>query len=304
MRRLLCYNWCNRVMGRPKMPKPNDNLRDHLMQVAAHGTPVLAAFAGWVLDHYAEVAFQSIRGLAQKANVNANTVTRLAKELGFDGYDAFRAHIQRAVQDRATTYGERAQALRHRQGHEIFAETIEAHRHNTEAVFTPALLETLNDCIDPLLSARRVYAVGVRSCYCIAHYFTYTGSMGFPNFVDVPSMPGSIQDQMSMTGPEDIIVAISYDHYATEVVRACQIARECGAWVIALTDSHRSPIAIGAWKVLHLPMAGPQLLPSLTSALVVVELLLAGMAARAEGAAERIEAHEQRVSRFGGFLRD
>ncbi|MBT8411583.1 MAG: SIS domain-containing protein, partial [Octadecabacter sp.] len=101
--------------------------------------------------------------------------------------------------------------------------------------------------------------------------------------------------------PEDIVVGITYEHYSAEVVRACQIAQSCGARVLALTDSHSSPIAVGAWKVLRLPMAGPHFMPSLNSAFFAAEMLLVGMAARSDSAAERVTTFESRIQQFGGY---
>lgn len=288
---------------RLRMTAPPPSLRDRLSRIAATGTPALAQLAAWVLDQSSEVAFSSVRGLAGKAGVNANTVTRLAKELGYDGFDAFRADIRKALAQRAPSYAARAQALRSRTNTDIFTEMLEANRANADLLHAPELLETLESCIDPLLGARRVHSVGVRSCYAIAHYFAYVGSMAFANFRESPAQPGAIMDQLSMAGPEDIVMAISFAHYSTEVVRACQIARDCGARVLALTDSHRSPLAVGAWKVVALPMAGPQLLPSLSTAFSVVEMLLSGMAARSPDAVANVTAFEDRITRYGGYIR-
>ncbi|MGB3278716.1 MAG: SIS domain-containing protein, partial [Pseudorhodobacter sp.] len=115
------------------------------------------------------------------------------------------------------------------------------------------------------------------------------------------TMPGGIVDQMSQATPEDIVVGITYAHYSAEVVRACQIAQSCGARVLAMTDSHAAPIAVGAWKVLRLPMAGPHFMPSLNSAFFAAEMLLVGMAARSDTAAERLSAFEDRIQQFGGY---
>ena len=71
-----------------------EQIRRSLMDVVETGTPTLSAFAAWLLDHLNDVAFHSIRGLATLAEVNPNTVTRLARELGFDGYDAMRQRLQ------------------------------------------------------------------------------------------------------------------------------------------------------------------------------------------------------------------
>lgn len=282
--------------------KTEENLRERLIVLAQSGPPKLGGFARWLLDNLNDVAFQSSRGLAQKAAVDVNLVTRLAREIGFDGYDAFRAEVQKIIQTSGRSYESRARALRNRPESAVYAEVVAASRENIERVSSAAVVAQIDGCIDPLLAARRVYAVGVRSCYSIAHYLGYVGGMAFPNFVSVPAVPGEILDQVSGSGPEDILIAIAYDHYSAEVVRACQVATARGARVLALTDSHASPIATGAWKVICLPMAGPQLMPSLNSAFLAVELILTAMAARSPDAANNIAAYEARIARFGGYV--
>jgi DNA-binding MurR/RpiR family transcriptional regulator len=276
-------------------------LRQGLGKIGVDGTPALRGFALWVLDNLPLVAFSSIRGLADQAGVNANTVTRLAVEMGYPGFTAFRADVQAVLQASAPTYGDRARALRNRSGQDVFSEMIAAHRENAAHLFSQHSLDLLETCVGPLLGARRIYSVGVRSCYSIAHYFSYAGGMAFPNFAEVPSMPGAIVDQVSLATEDDIVVGITYEHYSAEVVRACQIAQSCGARVLALTDSYSSPIALDAWKVICLPKAGPQFMPSLASAFLAAEMLLVAMAARSEGAADKITAFEDRISRFGGY---
>lgn len=281
-----------------------DKIRAALKNLAHTAPPKLAAFAQWMVDHLDQTAFNSIRGLAHLAQVDSNLVNRLVREIGYGGYDAFRSDVQTIVRSRGSTYGNRARALRNLAAADIYAEVIAASRRNAELVTSTDILSAIDSCIDPLLNARRIYCVGVRSCYSIAHYMSYAGAMAFENFQDVPAFPGAILDQISAAGPEDIVIAITYAHYSAEVVRACQVARECGARILALTDSHASPVAQGAWKVIRLPMAGPHLLPSLNSAFLAVELILAAMTARSEGAADHVGAFEQRLARFGGYADD
>ena len=281
--------------------KTEEEIRAALIGLAQSGPPKLAGFARWLLDHLHQVAFQSTRALAQMAGVDANIVNRLTREIGYDGYDTFRSNMQENVQSSGRSYESRARALRNRPDEAVYAEVVAASRENMDRVTSAQVLTQIDACIAPLLSARRVYSVGVRSCYSIAHYLAYVGGMAFSNFMPVPAVPGEILDQISASTPEDIVIAIAYDHYSPEVVRAVQVAAARGARVLALTDSHASPIATDAWKVIHLPMAGPQLMPSLNSAFLAVELILAAMAARSSEAAENVANYEDRLSRFGGY---
>lgn len=282
--------------------RTEENLRVSLLEIARLSPPKLSAFAAWLAENLDEVAFLSIRALAQKAHINPNLVPRLSRELGYQGYEALKADVRRIIQSKDSSYGNRARALRQRLGSDIYTDLIAASRLNIDLVTSTERIATIDTCIEPLREARRIYSVGVRSCYSIAHYLSYVGGMAFENFVPVPAAPGSILDQMSETMPDDIVVAITYEHYSAEVVRACQIAQERGARILALTDSPSSPIARGAWKVILLPMVGPQLMPSLNTAFLAVEMILAALAARSDDAADKVARFEERVTKFGGYV--
>ncbi len=47
--------------------------------------------ARYIIDHPHEVGLQSMRTLAQAADVHPNSFVRLARQLGFDGYEAMRS---------------------------------------------------------------------------------------------------------------------------------------------------------------------------------------------------------------------
>ena len=140
-----------------------DALQQQLATVARDAPPKLASFALWLIDHLPNVAFSSIRGVAAQAGTNPNTVTRLAQRLGFAGFHAFRAEVRQALAPSTAPYGQRAQALRNRPGTEIWDEALQTNLENLTSFFQPSGLTRLEDCIDPLLGARRVHVVGVRS---------------------------------------------------------------------------------------------------------------------------------------------
>ncbi len=183
------------------------------MQIARDGTPKLKGLAQWMLDNLDQIAFHSIRTVAQIADSNPNNVIRIASQLGYSGYDAMRADVQKVVSARSNAqYSSRAQALRTRDENTVLEEIARSRLANMESIFHEESLSVLLDCIDPLLKARKVYSVGVRSCFSVAHYFSYVGGMAFDNFEPAPSQPGAIQDQMTGAGSKEIVMAITYQH--------------------------------------------------------------------------------------------
>lgn len=272
-----------------------DELQRRLGELSREGSPQIAALAGWVLKRPDEMAFHSMRTLAAKADVNANTVFRLARSLGFDGFDACRRAFQEAVSARNTSYGQRAASLHGADRSTLFASIREASLTNLETALGPDTHDKFERAASLMLEARRVYCAGVRSCYPLAYYLAYAGRMAFQNFSPPLGDPSAIVDAVAHAGPSDVVVAISYSHYSAETVRACELARDCGADVVAVTDDYTSPLAEDAAVVFLAPIAGPQLLPTLGAAQSLVEALLAEMISRSRVAAERVRQFEDRL---------
>ena len=135
-----------------------------------------------------------------------------------------------------------------------------------------------------------------------AHYFSYVGAMAFSNFVKAPAEPGAIMDQLAKADENDILIAISFSYYSSEVVRATEIARAKRTKVIAITDSYRSPLAIDAAHVIEFPLEGPQYMPSLSAAFMTVELILAALASHAPDASQNIADFEEQILNYGGYV--
>jgi DNA-binding MurR/RpiR family transcriptional regulator len=273
-----------------------------LGHLAQTGSPAIAGFAAWAAENPQEIAFHSLRPLAGRAGVNVNTVYRVARALGFDGFDACRAAFQAALRAAPGLYGQRAAQLRAAAPDGLPAAIEAAAHRNIEALFAPEMLARIDSAAAHLLAARQVQCVGVRSCFSLAHYLSYTGRMGFGSFAPLPAEPGAVIDALSDLGPADVVVAFTFARYSAEVVAAHGLARERGAKLIAVTDSYASPIAQDAAVVFALPMEGPQTLPSLGAAFALIEILVATMIARSETAGDRIRTFEERLQRHGGYV--
>ncbi|RMD50254.1 MAG: MurR/RpiR family transcriptional regulator [Alphaproteobacteria bacterium] len=271
--------------------------------LAAHGAAGRtqgARLAAWLADRPERLAFGSVRSIAAEAGVSPAAVVRLAKALGFEGFEAMREAARAAI-TQPRGYAERAAALAGRDDLDIFAESRRAAAANLEALFSAPMAAQIGRIAERLLAARAVHVVGVRSCYSLAHHLAYVGRMAFPNIQAPPALPGAILDELSGAGPGDVAVLISYAHYSAEVIRAGDIARDRGAAIIAVTDSRNAPFARGAAEVVLLPMEGPSVLPSLAAGMHLIELILAEMCARSPEASARIEAFEARLRRHGSY---
>lgn len=282
----------------------SDTLQAALARLASEGAPQLRALALWLLDRPEELAFHSVRGLAARAGTNANTVTRLARALGFAGFERCRQAAQQALRGDVMDYGARAARLSREQQAGALEEALCAAALATaQAAFAPGLMQSVRECLPLLMSARRVHCVGVRSCFALAHYFSYLGAIAHENIMPTPAQPGLIMDSLAPCDARDVVIGITFKHYSAEIVRALAAAREQGARVIALTDSQASPIAHGASVVLRPPMPGPHTMPSQAGAFIVLETLLALLGAADPAAQQATSRFEERLLRMGAYVR-
>ena len=162
-----------------------DALRAQLLEIRRTSSPKVASFADWALSHPQELAFNSVRSLADLAQVNANTVVRLAQVLGFGGFDECRRAFQEALRQNTANYSTRAAKLQGAASATLFDAMHESAGENLDAVFDPKIRAQIEQAATLLLSARQAYVIGVRSCFSLAHYLSYSGGMAFENYDDI-----------------------------------------------------------------------------------------------------------------------
>ena len=278
-----------------------DDFAHDLARIAAAAPPRVAALAAWAADHPQELAFNSVRGLAALSGANANTVMRLAQALGFAGYDAMRRAIQDALRAAPDIYGERAEELSGRDGASVMDAIRATSLSNLDSAFSSRARAGIAAAAELMLGARRVHVAGVRSCFAIADYITYTGRMAFDNFAPRAAAPGDIRDGVAGAAPQDVVLSITFRHYSVETIAAHELALARGARTIAMTDDTASPIARGADVLLLPAMAGPQPLPSMLAAFAMAEGVISTMAARSDGALDNIRRFEKRLRESGAY---
>ena len=136
-------------------------LKAAIKDLQVNSTPTISEFASWCLTNYSEIAFHSVRALADIANVNANTVVRFSKELGFKGYEDLRQNVQSTLRTTQTAYSKRADALIDRDENDLFSELKESYTLNSNALFQPSTRSAIVDAANCIRSAEKVFTVGV-----------------------------------------------------------------------------------------------------------------------------------------------
>jgi DNA-binding MurR/RpiR family transcriptional regulator len=125
----------------------------------------------------------------------------------------------------------------------------------------------------------------MRRSFPVAAYLTYSFLRAGKRTVMVDNAGGLARHQMQTIGAGDLLIAISYQPYASETVEAVDTAVDAKAKVLAITDSLISPLAKGAAQVLQVRESEVRAFRSLSASICLAQTLVIGLAYEQETAA-------------------
>ena len=271
-------------------------------------SPELRRAARFVLDRPDDVALTSMRSLARDAGVQPATMVRLARAAGFSRYEEFREPFRHRLRDNHAGYVARArniQLLGVGSGTaRLLAEVQAATDANVRATFAASDACAFNRSAEALAGSRRVFIVGLRSCFPIAFSFHYAYRMFRDDVRLLGGHGGTFSDGLRNIESGDAMFAVSIEPYTAETVHAVEHAKRRGATVVTLTDTLVSPLATNADHVLLARFDGPSFFGSFAAALAVTEALVVVLVANAgEDALQAIAESERQLSAFAAYAK-
>jgi RpiR family carbohydrate utilization transcriptional regulator len=186
---------------------------------------------------------KNLAALAAEADVSEPTVLRFCRSLGLDGYAHFKIALAEALAAGGAAYvhrdigfGDDVAAVKKK----IFDSSISAITDLRRSIDD----ELLQKAADRISRARRLDLIGVGLANTVA-------SDAQQKFMRLDMICQSLHDGHLQTmsaatlRPEDVLIAFSYNGRIKDVLRSVGFARECGAFVIAITRAN-SPLARAA----------------------------------------------------------
>ena len=284
------------------------NVSTKVLERLADGLPALTPearkAATYVLENPLDVGVSTVREIAEAANVNPNTVVRMARQVGFKGYDDFRAPFREAIRQGGADFPDRARWLQdiRKSGDlgQLYADIVHSALTNIEETFAGIGIEQLVAAATLIWNSRNVYTLGVGINNSNARNFTYLASTGMVQFHAIPR-PGSTPiDDLAWADKRDVLIAITCKPYRNEVIEAVVLARQQGMKIIALSDSPASPIIHKADHGFVTAVDTPQFFPSSVSIIALLEALLSLVVSVAsDEIVERVQKFHQRRHQLG-----
>ena len=248
---------------------------------------------------------RSMRELASVAGADPAAFTRLAKAIGYSGWDELRAALTEARRPtQSSPFSGRAKGRRHGPNPEM---ALVSDKLQAEAAgFARISPAAVADAARVLHGAKRIWIAGFRSCRSVAELLNYQLRLFRPDSVQLVGGSGPEDLDLGAFRSGDAVVVVGFTPYSNASVLSARAAHRSGAALIAIADRFSAPMAEGADHLLQFEAASsPGFFPSLTGAIAIAQSLAAATFMLGGTAAKRrLEETETRLADTSQYVNE
>lgn len=197
--------------------------------------------AEYIAQHYEKAVFMTAAALGAECGVSESTVVRFASAMGYEGFPELREALSSLVRQRLTSEQRFAIAAGMEQ-HDVLATVLRNDEQNIRKTIEAISQQEFDEVVNSLLTARRVYVMGLRSAAPLAQFMYHYLHQIMDEVVLVSNTTGDVFEEIARISEKDVLVGISYPRYSSRTLECMRFARQNGAQVIGLTDGEMSPL--------------------------------------------------------------
>lgn len=251
--------------------------------------------ATYITDHYDKAVFLTAAKLGEVVGVSESTVVRFAAHLGYKGYPQFVKALEELVRTRLdsareveVTYGRISRS-------KILESVLKTDMERLKGTFEKIDQNAFELAVETILTARRIYIIGIRSCAPLASFLAFYLNLILEDVIQLHTNSSSeLFEQMVRISKEDVIIGISFPRYSLRTLKALEFANNRSAKVITLTDSVHSPMNLYSSCNLIAESDMASIVDSLVAPLSVINALIVALCMRRqEEVAKMLETLEQ-----------
>ncbi len=241
------------------------------------GSKSQRALSDMILRDPVFIATHGIEDVSRASGISASTISRYVRDLGIDSYAAFRANVAERVHALIAPVTKLENRLAEAAGSSSLADaSLATALSHLGALSDRETAAALRQASEMLRQARHVWIMG----FGLSAHLAAILALGLEPYRDgilnVVQYGGTevAAGRVMAAGEGDVVVAISFPRYSSDVVQLARMARATGARLIALTDSPAAPLAQACDHLLIAPAQHPVLSSSCLPGLAIIEALV------------------------------
>ena len=215
----------------------------------------LQQVAQFFLNNHEDVAIYTIVELARQAGTHPSTISRFAKEMGFDGFSSLQSVFRQRLVGPKMTYADRMKALSEGPGKPLSAELELDEPHVVFDTFVLAAMDALlrlredidgaalRGFVETLRQAGAVHITAARGAFGVGAYCYYGFSRVGKRAHLIDNLGAMREQQLAAMAPDDVLFVLTFDDYTPETIELAKAAHRRGRKLLVVTDNELSPIA-------------------------------------------------------------
>lgn len=234
-----------------------------------------------------EVGVLSVTSIAHKTGVHPSSFVRYAQMLGYKGFKEFQAIFQRRLSTAAPGFDARIKALEAelwtKEDHSdlgFLKDLVVRDMDSLQSLLQNANSDDLARAADMLEAADTVYLLGQLRAAPVVDHLRYILTMLGKRTVLLDASGGLATHMARMAREQDVMFAVSFRFYATEVVNIVEETASRRVPIVAITDSTLSPLAKSAEVLFSIPEHDYTFSRSLAAPMCLAQALTVALAAR------------------------
>lgn len=239
------------------------------------GQKLLAAY---ITDNYDKAVFLTAAKMGETVGVSESTVVRFATFLGYKGYPEFQNALEELVRNKLNSVQRMEVTYGHINQSKILESVLSSDAEKLKDTLEKMDHSAFELAVDTILSARRIYIVGIRSCAPLASFLAFYLNLMFDDVHLLQTNNSSeLFEQMLRIDEDDVIIGISFPRYSMRTLKALEFANNRNAKVITLTDSVHSPMNLYSSCNLIAESDMASIVDSLVAPLSVINALIVAL---------------------------
>ncbi len=190
-----------------------------------------------------KLAFLNIKALAVETNTSPATITRFVQEAGFKGYADFQQLFQIDVANKTAPMKDLKTSIMESDNEHSLINVINMNIELLKEMDIEVLEKKLDEALNLFKHSRKVYILGARGSYSLAHYL-YFMLKEFRDGIELMISGGSdFTDKLLYSHKDDLLVTISFHPYTNFTCQVTEFFRDNGNNIITITDKYDSILA-------------------------------------------------------------